>query len=915
MLLLASTLPVAGEPCESLVERPPTDPLSCECLRDFTAKASALYDERLTAWLELGPLDPWLQAAVGARNLERDPPRARAALESALTSFVASGRGDGEAYVRLLRARDAQRRRKIDDVRSELAAAEPLVVAADDPVLTAWQAQIESSELSFASRYEASLSTARTVVLEESFAALPRTLRYHLLIKAETSARFAERYSEALAFGRRVGELCEGSPGCRAEYLDGVASTLRHMAADGLASHGDAVRATGEAYAAAVATGKTWSALDSACEMGSMTDAEASIEWNRRCAEFAETLRCPDLRINARLRLAEGLALTDPSRVAEAIRTVEGLIVEARRYSTTLDPAGGHATLARLHELAGQRTEAIAALETAIETRERIRDRQADPASRANVLARSARYYYRLAANLALTREGADVERAFATMEALRGRTMLDLRASPTGPESADGGGPDGAQLAQTVEHITAVQARLADPAATPGECDLLLGELDRLEAAEAELTSRIGRANPNWAEARRPRVATLDEVRQRLGGDEAVILLQLPSMEVADAWALVITDEDERVVRLTAFDAARAASLYLGAIARRTEVPPGMGTALHQMLFAPVLEALPPDVRRLVIVPDGAVARLPIAALTDPGTGRSLVERFELSFVPSATSWLALRDSGDGRLADGALGFGNVNWNPGRTSPDAARDSWSADTRGALPRSGDEVRAMVEAVRGESRALYGSLASEASLKQLDLTPFGIIHFATHAVVNEAHPSRSAILLTPGNVDEDGLLQPREIARLQLDGKLVVLSACGSADGRDLKGEGPISLARAFLEAGARAVVGTIWPVRDGEAAELAQRFYAHMALGEPAGRALATAQRERLAAGAPAAAWAGFVLIGDGDVALATSTPVSKAARSWIAPATIAVTFAFLALFAGRRLHRRKRDRPSTSP
>jgi len=94
-----------------------------------------------------------------------------------------------------------------------------------------------------------------------------------------------------------------------------------------------------------------------------------------------------------------------------------------------------------------------------------------------------------------------------------------------------------------------------------------------------------------------------------------------------------------------------------------------------------------------------------------------------------------------------------------------------------------------------------------------------------------------------------------------------VLSACRSASGYALETEGMISLARAFLVSGARAVVGSLWPLRDDEAAAFFERFYAHLGDGASIDTALAAAQIDRRRAGAPAGAWAGIVLIGNGSI------------------------------------------------
>jgi CHAT domain-containing protein len=184
------------------------------------------------------------------------------------------------------------------------------------------------------------------------------------------------------------------------------------------------------------------------------------------------------------------------------------------------------------------------------------------------------------------------------------------------------------------------------------------------------------------------------------------------------------------------------------------------------------------------------------------------------------------------------------------------------------LPFAREEASAIVGALAG-SRVVVGADASERFLKTADLRSYGVLHLAAHAVVDGARPERSAVVLAPGAPEEDGLLQMREIVDLDLGGKLVVLAACRSSSGAILRGEGPLSLARAFFQAGAGTVVGSLWALRDQEAAALMDGFYRALAHGEPAAVALARAQRERIAAGAPAAAWSGVVLLGDGALAL----------------------------------------------
>jgi CHAT domain-containing protein len=116
---------------------------------------------------------------------------------------------------------------------------------------------------------------------------------------------------------------------------------------------------------------------------------------------------------------------------------------------------------------------------------------------------------------------------------------------------------------------------------------------------------------------------------------------------------------------------------------------------------------------------------------------------------------------------------------------------------------------------------------------------------------------------------EDGLVQVPEIVELPLAGKLVILSACSSASGPVVAGEGVVGLARSFFEAGAVAVIASLWPLHDDEAEVITGRFARLLADGHTVERALARTRREQIRAGGPAAAWAGLVVIGNGDSAI----------------------------------------------
>ena len=150
------------------------------------------------------------------------------------------------------------------------------------------------------------------------------------------------------------------------------------------------------------------------------------------------------------------------------------------------------------------------------------------------------------------------------------------------------------------------------------------------------------------------------------------------------------------------------------------------------------------------------------------------------------------------------------------------------------------------------------------------------MHLAVHGLVQaNDDPEMAALLFLPDqSSDEDGMLEVPEIVRLRLGSDLVVLSACNTAVG-DVQGEEGVSnLSRAFLLAGARTVISTLWSIDDSFSATLMRHFYESLAKGEPKSDALVEAQRYVLTHFSQTAVpwyWAGYIIEGD------ATTPLTK--------------------------------------
>ena len=527
------------------------------------------------------------------------------------------------------------------------------------------------------------------------------------------------------------------------------------------------------------------------------------------------------------------------------------------------------------------------------------------------------------------------VSLAFSVNERRRARALIDaLEAASASPASAGATRELQAQRAEVLEAISRVQRRLLTPGLPEADREEARAELERLELKEADLAGQVARADPAFAALRRPDFASLDEVRRALAPDQALLSFQVAPWRDwtgdfgGGSWVLVATRDGARVHRLPdRVELRPAIALFTGLFEARdgSEVAPSV--RLYKKLLSEAIDGLPRGVRRLVLVPDDVLFQLPFAALRPAADAPPLGSRYELSVVPSATLWLRWTGQRPGPAAAPVLVFadppppggGGGAVRSAEVAPASERAVvFSTDLRlGALPYARREGRAVVRHLGRGGELRIGEAASESFAKAADLARFGILHFAAHAVTDEEKPDRSGVVLAAGAAGDDGLLQIREIVDLDLGGRIVVLSSCRSATGVLLRGEGVMSLARAFFQAGSHAVVGSLWPLRDDEAAALFDRFYRHLGQGESVAAALAAAQRDGIAAGDPAAAWAGLVVLGDGDLVPLPGGRRGPAVPQWALAAGAACLglLAVAGAFAWRRGRRRRAAAAEPSP
>ena len=287
----------------------------------------------------------------------------------------------------------------------------------------------------------------------------------------------------------------------------------------------------------------------------------------------------------------------------------------------------------------------------------------------------------------------------------------------------------------------------------------------------------------------------------------------------------------------------------------------------LYQILLEPFAASLPED---LLFIPDGVLGYLPFEALLTEAVQGSptrfkkhpyLLHRHQVSYCYSATLWQEMRQNppSNRRLAAFAPAFPMVSPEP------------SIAVRGNLDTlyfNQPEVEA-IAAVLKEAGTFSGKEATKAQFL-LHAPSAGILHIASHGVANDTASGYSYIAFTPAGAHADsGRLYARELYNMRIRAAMVVLSACETGFGELKKGEGVISLARAFAYAGARSVVSTLWAVNDESTTHIMRSMYKRLRAGDSKTAALGRAKTEWLSSrnddlAAHPYYWSAYIAVGD---------------------------------------------------
>ncbi len=500
--------------------------------------------------------------------------------------------------------------------------------------------------------------------------------------------------------------------------------------------------------------------------------------------------------------------------------------------------------------------------------------------------------------------------RAFAINERRLARELLDtLEEGSFNPEANVAPG----LLAQRRELEKQLnQLASATPAEEPGRqpgIAELMAQLERVnvEIRKAGLEATIPKA---------PRPPDIEHVRQNLLDDGTLLLVYALGEKRSYLWSIsrraIIVHElpkrDDFESRAKTF-AKKLVGTRKGSQTTRRQI----GRELTEMLLEPVAAQL--GDRRLVLVTEGALQSIPFAALPDPnaeGDDEFLIKNHEIVVLPSVSTLDSLKRVLADRPAPkrSIAAFADPVFH--RDDPRVQTTAESSDSAGAADeaapatggepdatRSGIETPELDDLERAagalgidphkrleHSRVEVGEIldmdpkgdhliamdfdASRATFTRAALGEYSVLHFATHALLHPENPELSGLVLSL--VDEtgqpqDGFLRTFEISNCDLPVDLVVLSACQTGIGKDVRGEGMLGLTRGFFHAGAARVISSLWKVSDRHTAELMSRFYdAYLNGGLSPSAALRRAQLSMLGEQETSAPcyWAAFVFHGE---------------------------------------------------
>jgi CHAT domain-containing protein len=676
------------------------------------------------------------------------------------------------------------------------------------------------------------------------------------------------RHAEALRFFERAIKLADSEEDSGLPFMayEGKAKALIAMG-----KPGDANKVLEDALAKARSQQKRGHEaqllilLGSAAEQtGNKTQAIAYLE---QAGQFATSVQFYRMEADAMFELAK--LYRDSGNLATAdSRATQGLAASQRVGDRYYVPRN-LTILADLKARRGRVAEADALYEQAEDVIEGMLISADEPYWNSSFQASMSQTYLQ---HFELVSKTGDVAGAFRVLERVRGRTLAwalaDRKAFPTSESE---------QTESLETKVSSLQTQLLQ-ANIRDEREQLLDQLVEYERRLGLAWTKGDVANQRLL----AQPALLKAVQEDVKPDEVLLEYVLDD---PNSYCVSINRSGAHVRQLPTGrrEIERLTRTYIDEVRAK-----GSGIDVSRQLYKLLVEPIPETAgaTRFIIAPDGILNLLPFEALRD-SEGQYLLKARIVSYVPSGTILDTLRRSQVQKAAPRPLlAVGDVAYEnqggAGRKMPAPATvrgrlERGIADLSGMplhdLPQTREEVEEIGKIAGPNAVILLGKDATETAFKKEPLSEFRVLHLAVHGFADTQYPERSALILgTDPKSADDGLLQVREIIRLRLNAQLTTLSACDTGVGKLQGQEGISNLVEAFLLAGSRSVVASLWSAEDTSASALMEHFYERLARGEDTSSALRDAKLDLLAEFGDNVSpyyWAAFITVGE------TSTPI----------------------------------------
>jgi CHAT domain-containing protein len=507
----------------------------------------------------------------------------------------------------------------------------------------------------------------------------------------------------------------------------------------------------------------------------------------------------------------------------------------------------------------GNPAKAIETVESGLALIEQTRNELINPELRVTYFSSVLRYYELyidlLAGRFELQKNEADVSLALETSERARTRSLVELLKEAR-INIKQGIDPKLVEQAQDLQEKLNLQYRRRTAAlaqkAKPETLAKITGDINTLTTDLEAVQVKIRRENPRYADLTQGATLAAKEIQNLL--DDETVLLEYKLGETRSFLWLVTKDSIKIHTLPRQSEIEKTARAFYDSITSRDKtkesLTAGYASKLSQMLLAPVAANI--ENKRLAIVADGVLQFIPFAALPNPnsksGATAFLTETNEIVVLPSASVLAELRRPSAERKTPAKTIA--VFADPIFEARDPRLSKNSKATTAAKPaelgralrdfNAGENLPRLLSS-RAEARNISAFVPKNQAVSNVDfeasrenatsenLLNYRVLHFATHGLLDAARPEFSGLVFSlydENGQAQDGFLRLNQIYNLNLNSDLVVLSACQTALGKDVRGEGLIGLTRGFMYAGARRVMASLWKVDDAATAEFMRRFY-----------------------------------------------------------------------------------------